>query len=300
MSAFDSALQEASGSPDQSEGAWVDEKPEPKPCQCDDADCPHCGGDCDNVSEPVQYPFENRPQSGKWRPPTDVCSECETAKRQAERMYERHKGRFYSKLEKAGFSPHDLQQGRRNDVNLRDELQWIVDVPPTGNDIDDDLGLYIHGPTGAGKTIQAVCLMGAYLKRWVVGERKNPTAMYLNIATYIAEDRETWGQKDKSLDRTLADYLDADLLVVDDMGAEPDDSSAYSVIYRLTNERDGALKPTVYISNRRLPNTSRSAQNGPRLDEVGHYDARIIRRIKSVVGDRIYRLSKGWWQGGDQ
>ena len=99
--------------------------------------------------------------------------------------------------------------------------------------------LFLSGNAGLGKTHLALAIAGELLAKGV-------EVLYLSSQTAFGTI-----ERDRYLDggELLAEMLEAELLILDDLGTECLSPYVSSCIYRLVDSRLNAHKPTIYTSN---------------------------------------------------
>jgi len=257
-------------------GDWLDEKPDPGLCQ-------QCGADVE--------PFKH-PSSEQWLKPADRCEPCEErlehqrteAKNRVE-AFERHwhscgvsrRKRVMFGNEATGEDPvEDYQTLRRDHLELHPELDPLIAIPPDRSDDRLDCGAYIHGPTGSGKTTQGMLAVRRYLSTWILNadRRQHPTAKYVDTLDLVERLKGCYGGEGNA-EQVIRGYLDADFLVVDELGKERATANTAQTMTRLINHRAEQLLPTIWISNFGLDRLS---------DESDVYEGRTRWRILEMCG----------------
>jgi len=108
----------------------------------------------------------------------------------------------------------------------------------------DPRSLLIAGPVGSGKTYQAY---GALRAATSCG--RNVVFQAVPFADFCAELRPSGTDPEGALRR----YRDAELLLVDDLGAAKNSEWVEETTYRLINARYEAMRPTIFTTNLALP-----------------------------------------------
>ena len=132
--------------------------------------------------------------------------------------------------------------------------------------------LLIAGPTGTGKTWQAY---GAL--RIAVTTPRGPRWEATTFADFIASLRPSAKDPESNLER----YRNADVLLLDDLGAAKSSEWVEETAYRLLNHRYEAMLPTIFTTN--LPLADLREGLGDRLA------SRLVETCERVVlagGDR--------------
>jgi DNA replication protein DnaC len=115
------------------------------------------------------------------------------------------------------------------------------------------IGVYFYGPNGTGKTHLA-----AMIGLWAM--QRGVLVRFSTMQGIINEVKAWYGSKDRinPLDR----YINAKLLIVDDIGSERATENTQDVTLTLVNERMNAKRPTIYTSNIKPDALGRKLANG--------------------------------------
>lgn len=128
----------------------------------------------------------------------------------------------------------------------------------TENFSRNSLSIFMIGPTGLGKTFLSSCIAKKLIESGV-------SVAFDSIQNYLREiEKERFG---KSEGDTLGTLLDAELLILDDLGCEFSSALNSSVIYNIINSRCNMAKPTIVSTNLKMEKLSE------------RYDDRIISRL---------------------
>lgn len=142
---------------------------------------------------------------------------------------------------------------------------------------DDVLGYYIHGDLGVGKSYLAACVTNMMA-------RSGSSVAFVNVAELLSHLKRNFA-KSYEVDYTIETLKNVDIIVLDDLGAEP--ISAWGrdeVLLPLLNYRLENYKKTLFTSN--YPMTD--LENLYAIDQRGNIDKV---RAKRFV-DRIYAISE--------
>lgn len=104
-------------------------------------------------------------------------------------------------------------------------------------------GLLFYGDPGNGKTYCSATIANALLDKLV------PVICIGAIALLerISQSKRNWG--DEGIFKVLNSLENADLLVIDDLGTEPDNNWSRSMIYQIIEKRSGTGLPVIITTN---------------------------------------------------
>lgn len=133
-------------------------------------------------------------------------------------------------------------------------------------------GLFITGNAGIGKTALAVAIIIYHMEQYFTVKNrasKNKTFWFENSTELLISIRQSYGKDSGGEERILEKLKSADLLVIDDFGAEKTTDWSLSILYSIINYRYEEYKQTIFTSNLTLKNIARNFG-----------DERITRRIE--------------------
>jgi len=114
-----------------------------------------------------------------------------------------------------------------------------------------DKGLLFHGPVGVGKTHLAVGILKAVVRK--TGAR----GYFFETPELLREVRNTYNARvDETEMGILKPILDADILVLDDLGAEKTSEWVQETLGLVVNSRYNTKRPTILTSNLQDPSDS--------------------------------------------
>ena len=164
-----------------------------------------------------------------------------------------------------------------------DEERWLAariprkyfSVPPSSLPAGEiAVSRYLWGPTGHGKTTQAVGI----LKRWA---RVKTRVLFVDLPDLEMRRRRAV----ETGDEVGTEYLSAAFLVADDLCRQPRLTPFWEeYLSNLIRERSNSNRPTIWTSNFSLEQVE------------GILDESVAGRIKEMCGDRIYEVEEHNWR----
>ncbi|WP_315115812.1 ATP-binding protein [uncultured Clostridium sp.] len=104
-------------------------------------------------------------------------------------------------------------------------------------------GMLIYGEPGNGKTYFSSCIANALMDRSIpviaVGA--------IGLTERISQSKRTWG--DEGVFTVLNSLENADLLIIDDLGAEEDNKWTRAMIYQVIEKRNSSRLPAIITTN---------------------------------------------------
>jgi DNA replication protein DnaC len=104
-------------------------------------------------------------------------------------------------------------------------------------------GLLVTGPVGVGKTHLAVAILAELV------DTKAARAIFCDFTDLIDRIQATFSRNDESSDDVLTPYREADLLVLDELGARRPSDFTRDVLYGLLNTRYNRNRITILTTN---------------------------------------------------
>lgn len=147
-----------------------------------------------------------------------------------------------------GFAANKLSLSLINDKNpfpMTDPDEFkIDDLLKESIKNNERIGLYFYGHSGIGKTHKII----SYCNDMIINH--NQTVAYVFLPQFVREIKENFGL-DSSVNKKMIDYCcDADILVLDDFGAEYTSAWFYlNVLLIILNSRCENNKKVIVISN---------------------------------------------------
>ncbi|QIN77208.1 cell division protein ZapE [Rubrobacter marinus] len=215
----------------------------------DDQVCPHCGNEL--AAEFFEFPPALQRKYGKtgewyYHPCTPEC-EAKNERREWELM--RRDARVASLKEKSGltkrlkrytldnFKPYVGASAARAVERAEEFLRGWEDNREEGR------GLYLCGDVGTGKTHLAVAIMTELIRR-----RRVPS-LFVTVPEFLDNLRGAYNDPGRDIDEWMDAVKNADLLVLDDLGAEKPNAWVRERLFVVVNHRYREALPTIFTSN---------------------------------------------------
>lgn len=147
-------------------------------------------------------------------------------------------------LELSSFEDFDLElyPTTKNGESPREEMSYVYNsCIKYAQSFDlDSQSLYFYGRTGLGKTHLSLAIANEAVK-------KGYNVIYGSVINFLNKmEKEKFGRADTDTEKLL---IDADLLILDDLGAEFTTAYTVSAIYNILNSRICRGVPTIISSN---------------------------------------------------
>lgn len=130
-----------------------------------------------------------------------------------------------------------------------------------------ELGIYIFGDVGCGKTFATACLANELMKNGF-------TVLATKLSSYISKIRG--GDWDRTENELLEYVKKVDILIIDDVGTENTSDFTKEKVFNLIDSRYRAQKPIIITTNLDIASLGK------------HYDLRIADRIREMC--LLYRV----------
>ena len=149
--------------------------------------------------------------------------------------------------------------------------------------IDSKEGFFLFGISGGGKTLYASALLLEVIKYSRMNKLGNPSSIFVQSLDLMEQIKSTFQDNERS-ENILKTHSEANLLILDDVGAEKVTDWVLQTLGYIINTRYEYLRPTIITSNFNLNE----------LQEC--LDTRIVSRIYEMCKQKRftknYRLDK--------
>jgi DNA replication protein DnaC len=163
-----------------------------------------------------------------------------------------------------------------------------------------ETGLLFTGPPGAGKSHLAVAVLSELLDRYRVHGR------FVDFSSLLHQIQATFDPSSVDSKHAILDPLiDAEVLVLDELGAQEPTPWVRDILYLIINQRYARRRPTIFTTNYRLqpaPAGSggvagtagpRSLDRGPDLEPPDSTGLRSLSsRISPMLVSRLYEMTR--------
>ena len=215
----------------------------------DDKICPHCGRELQ--AEWVEFPPALQKKYGKpgewyYHPCTPECEkkndrrEWEIMRRDARVATLRERSGLSKRMRGytfANFKPYVSPSATKAVEKVESYLKNWEENRESGR------GLYFCGGVGTGKTHLAVGVMNELI------QRKRVPSLFVTVPEFLDNLREAYMIPGRDLDEWMDAVKNADLLVLDDLGAEKPNPWVRERLFVVVNHRYREALPTLFTSN---------------------------------------------------
>jgi DNA replication protein DnaC len=155
-------------------------------------------------------------------------------------------------------------------------------------------GLLFIGPPGVGKTHLAVGVLVEVIERYSVRGR------FVELNSFFNQMQSTFGQaSSESTQAVLAPLMEAQLLVLDELGTQQPTPWIRDVLYLVINTRYTRRLPTLFTTNYRFstaadpaPGKAQNLDRGRDPDPTWDEAAALGTRLPAMLVSRLYEMAQ--------
>lgn len=149
---------------------------------------------------------------------------------------------------------YSAERKSREQLSPLENIEQVLDQCWSFVDLFDDVpgqNLLIYGPAGVGKTFLSHCIAKELLDR-------DKSVIYLTSHQFFEKLADYTFRRDEENEHILEDFLDCELLIIDDLGTELHNNFVNSQLFLCVNERILRRKSTVINTNLSLSQLSQT------------------------------------------
>lgn len=177
------------------------------------------------------------------------------------------------------------ESGRGQLLQARTVAQRYVEEFLTERGTFEEFGLLFVGPPGVGKTHLAVAVLHELIHRYRIH------GLFVDFTSLIHRIQSTFdpGAVDTK-HRILQQVTNAEVLVLDELGAQKPSAWVMEILYLVMNARYAARLPTIFTTNLRLDD---EGSEDVHLDGAvqPRREDRLSRRIPASLVSRLYEMA---------
>ena len=193
---------------------------------------------CGNCHTPVQCRVM---LLGAMRTVNCLC-QCQKEERKRQKEAEETKIRMQAvrRLKSAGIQEKLLRDWRFEEAEETESIRWAKNYVSHWEQVrEENLGLWLWGDVGTGKTFVAACIANALLEKGVPVLMTNFSKILNQTGSLYSEERVQY----------FASFHRYPLLIIDDLGMERCTDYAKEQVYAVIDERYKANLPLIVTSN---------------------------------------------------
>lgn len=141
-----------------------------------------------------------------------------------------------------------------------------------------DVGIFLHGKVGTGKTFAAACIANELMDH-------NKTVLVMNLGLYLNKLKREWAEAENDV---LNYVKTCDLLIIDDLGVENITDWVQDKVFALIDTRYRSGKPLILTTNLELDNSS---LNKTEIENKLSIESRFNPRISNRIAEMCYSFS---------
>ena len=189
---------------------------------------------------------------------------------------------------------HPDERVRRQLVEARSKAEEYVERFLTDDGSFAESGLIFIGPPGGGKTHLAVAVLRALIDRYAIHGR------FIDFTTLIHQIQSTFDPGSPESKRQVLDpVIRADVLVLDELGAQKPTAWVRDILYLVINTRYTERRPTLFTTNYLLepPSVRRGGERttldrGPDPGSLATGVPPLRERIPVQLVSRLFEMAR--------